>query len=394
MKFHAAALSTSTAILAVFCTPAWAVDADDFASKFFAMWDSSGIGTEYSVTAVGDDGVRISGLTVTASDLETPMEVPLSMNVFGITEDGNGGYRAESAQIEGFSFTEDDISLSVGEITLSGIDVPATASYETINDVPNIEVISVGEITVDFEGQRVATLSGLEGTSMLDRQTSIATVQYGLTRFEADLSGVDDEEAVTALAALGLLSISGSSQTEATINYETGLLDITENRFTIDDVGQLDMYGAFTGYDLELASSMIRTQQQVAKLPADAKDAAMMGMGVQLISKVGLAHFTIRFDDDSISEKLIDLFAVQQGVDRATLGVMASAMIPAAMAEFNVPQLAKSVSKAVSDFIADPKSIEIGARPENPVTPIELMPFVESPEIIVDMLGVTVTANQ
>jgi hypothetical protein len=118
---------------------------------------------------------------------------------------------------------------------------------------------------------------------------------------------------------------------------------------------------------------------------------SMMGLMQQLTFEGAL----IRFDDASITQRLLAYFGQQQGMSAEDMAKSLSGMIPIMMAQLNVPDLQNQVTEAANTFLADPKSVEISALPEKPVPFPQIMgAAMGAPTSIPALLGVTVTANQ
>jgi hypothetical protein len=121
-----------------------------------------------------------------------------------------------------------------------------------------------------------------------------------------------------------------------------------------------------------------------------------------LAQQLSLNGATIRFDDASLTGKILDFVAMQQGQKREDVVNIAKAGLPFALMQMQLPDLATAIAPAINTFLDDPKSIEIKAAPPSPV-PFTLiggaaMANPNDPgataKAIWNMLGVTVTANQ
>ena len=122
-----------------------------------------------------------------------------------------------------------------------------------------------------------------------------------------------------------------------------------------------------------------------------AQGLAMLGLMQQLTFNGA----SIRFDDDSLTNKVLDYLGKQQGVTGKDVANQAKAIVPLMMMELNNPELTQQVTAALSAFLDDPKSIEISAEPGSPV-PFALLAAsgMASPKDLPKTLGLTVTANQ
>jgi hypothetical protein len=104
---------------------------------------------------------------------------------------------------------------------------------------------------------------------------------------------------------------------------------------------------------------------------------------------------TIRFDDDSLTGKVLDYVAKQQGMKPQDIANQAKAIVPFLMAQLNNAELTKNVTEAVGAFLDDPQSIEIKASPASPVPfALVMAGAMATPKDLPKTLGVTVTANE
>ena len=105
---------------------------------------------------------------------------------------------------------------------------------------------------------------------------------------------------------------------------------------------------------------------------------------------------TIRFDDDSLTGKVLDYVARQQGAKPADIVNQAKAMLPFADGAAQQSRAAsKQVTEAVGTYLDEPKSLEIRAAPASPL-PFAVIAAgaMAAPKDLPKTLGVTVTANQ
>ncbi len=70
----------------------------------------------------------------------------------------------------------------------------------------------------------------------------------------------------------------------------------------------------------------------------------------------------MRFDDDTLTNKVLDFVAAQQGMTKADIANQAKAIVPFMMAQLNNPELTAAVSAAVNAYLDNPKSLTIARR--------------------------------
>ena len=224
----------------------------------------------------------------------------------------------------------------------------------------------------------------------------------GIASFSGDLSGVTDPQTKAIVDAFGYQKINGSYKTAGTWNLADGRMNVTQNDITVENAGTFGFKFDFGGYTLDFIKQMQEVQKKMAAQPAgETNSAAEMEM-LGLMQQLSLNGATIRFDDDSLTGKIIDYVAQQQGQKREDIVNLAKAGLPFALMQLQLPDLAAAISPAINAYLDDPRSIEIKAAPPAPV-PFTLiggaaMANPNDPgataKAIWSMLGVTVTANQ
>jgi len=117
---------------------------------------------------------------------------------------------------------------------------------------------------------------------------------------------------------------------------------------------------------------------------------SMMG----LIQQLTFNSASVRFDDATITKRVLDYIGSQQGVSGDQLAQSLKGMVPLMMAQLNVPELQNQVSSAVNTYLDAPKSLTIAAEPANPVPfPMIIGAAMGAPNTVPGVLGVKVTAN-
>ena len=112
------------------------------------------------------------------------------------------------------------------------------------------------------------------------------------------------------------------------------------------------------------------------------------------LQNVSFSGFTFRFEDNSITKKVMPLIAAMQGMDEAAMVANAGAMVQMGMMQLNNQAFTDQVVEAINGFLKDPKSLTISLKPAAPVKVIDLMTLnPANPGEAIEKLGVGVTAN-
>jgi hypothetical protein len=112
------------------------------------------------------------------------------------------------------------------------------------------------------------------------------------------------------------------------------------------------------------------------------------------LMNVSLNGFALRFEDASITKKVLPIIAQMQGMDEAAMVANAGAMMQLSLMQLRNQAFTDQVVAAVNTFLKDPKSFTVSFKPAAPVKVEQVMTLdPANPGAAVDVLGVAVTAN-
>jgi hypothetical protein len=111
-------------------------------------------------------------------------------------------------------------------------------------------------------------------------------------------------------------------------------------------------------------------------------------------SQMQIHDMTLRYQDQSLAGRILDMLAKQQGISRADYAKQISGALPFLLAALNNPAFQNQVAGAVGTFLQDPKSLTVKLAPKSPITGAEIMKIAgSSPQTLPDRLNASVTAN-
>ena len=112
------------------------------------------------------------------------------------------------------------------------------------------------------------------------------------------------------------------------------------------------------------------------------------------LQNVSFSRFTFRFEDSSITKKVLPIAAAMQGMDEATMVASTGAMLQIGLMQLKNQAFTDQVVGAVNRFLKDPQSITLAIKPAAPLKVQELMMLnPATPGEAIDKLGVSVSAN-
>ena len=217
----------------------------------------------------------------------------------------------------------------------------------------------------------------------------------GLERFTADLTLVEDPQSKATIEALGYQTISGSMELAGSWQPTDGRMGFSQYDITVDDAGTFGMTFDVGGYTPDFIKSLQEMQKQMAAQPEGADNSAQGLAMLGLMQQLTFQTATLRWDDDSLTNRVIDYVAGMQKMKPDDIRNQAKAIVPFMTAQLNNPELSSAITAAVTKFLDDPKSLEITAAPAAPVPFAQIMAAgMANPLDLTKTLSVTVTANE
>jgi hypothetical protein len=375
--------------------PAFALDGADVVTKLNAAYALSGATIAYENVAVDGTTVTLTGVSVKPTAAPDKNFKIGDVTLEGVEESDNGGYYVETVTLPDVDVKEEDAAVTAKDITIGGLTIPGNPSGGTINDIVLYESAGTGPVTVTVKGKQVFSME--ESEANLTKQESDAGFDFDatLSGIKADLSEVEDAKAKDAIEKLGLKTLAGEVTMKGSWEVASGNVSLEEYAFDFANVGRLAFAVDISGYTLEFMKSV---QEAIKAQEANPnKEEANQAMGLAMMGLVQQLTFnsaSLRFDDATITKRVLDYIGGQQGVSGDQLAQSLKGMVPLMMAQLNVPELQNQVSTAVNSYLDAPKSLTISAEPANPVPfPMIIGAAMGAPNTVPGVLGVKVTAN-
>ncbi|MCF6302330.1 MAG: hypothetical protein L3J13_03885 [Devosiaceae bacterium] len=380
-------------------TGALAVDAQDFAERL-----SETVSTLASFQITFDDAqmdgnnVVINGLNISNFPGTDGDENSIDTNIVftNVVETEFGGYRADQAQFENIDMNKDGIHLIVSDIVVEGIELFSDSESNVLSMMKLYQRFSVGPISVDVENENVFRVEGMAVTAEWNEDDTVMRSDYDITGIYGNLSKIDETEFQEMISVFDLSEITASMVGRSTWALDEGRFSIEESSITVDKIGRLNITGDIVGYTLALAEKVQQMARDMNELEAGSEQFEMqtLQMLMSLAADLSIDGFNIRFDDDSITYKIMDFIGEEEGLSRKGMISTIAQILPMALSELDMPELQAEITEAVIAFLRDPQSIEIDASPNEAVPVMGLMAVAQNPSIAKDLLGLSVSANQ
>lgn len=388
--------------------PALALDAQAFIDRVTEISRHNGFEMDFGPARLDGDTVTVDGVTIGVIGEEgEPVAFDTQIVFSGVTEEGDGSYRAEAVSIPDIDteFTDDegaDIRVTAGDIRADGLYFPAAEAMSPVMAMQLATSMSAGPVSVSRDGVEIfsiesthyhAEFSPAQGSAELDN----VDTDFAMTGIKVDLSSMSEEDPETAavIEQLGLITIAGSITQTASWRAEDGRILMDEFLFDFEDVGALGLTAELTGFTPATLEQLDALQQQAMASGelSDEQGQALMMSSMAVMQGVNIVKASIRYDDASLAGNLLDFFASESGASRADFVAGIKAMLPSILAEAGIPPLVDLAMPALSAFLDDPQSIELKVAPPSPVSLLVLMAAAANPAGLIPALGLALEAN-
>ena len=352
-------------------------------------------GVEISWTGVSGDNssMVLQGVAVKPAGEKEPLTIG-DVKLEGVSE-ANGGYDIATVSTSPFQHAQEGVTLSLSPFIIHDMSVPAEGATGPLGSLMMYKSAELANMTVKVADKTAFSMDGLaiEVTPPADGK---AMEFSGTTeKFNADLTLVDDPKSKEVIDALGYQNITGNLDIAGTWQPADGKMELSKYDISVDNAGKLGMTFDLGGYTMDFIKSLQAMQKQMAAQPAGADNSAQGMAMLGLMQQLSFNGASIRFDDDSLTGKVLDYVGKQQGMSAKDIANQAKAIVPFGMAQLNNPELTAEVTAAVGKYLDDPKSLEISAEPPAAVPFALIMAgAMSNPLDLPKTLGVKVKANE
>ncbi len=386
-------LAFSTFLLALPLNAAYAQDATAVADRLKAVFANQGVEIAWSGVSGNASSMVMQGVTVKPTAEKDALPIG-NVTLEGVSEQ-NGGYAIETVSTEAFSHSEDGTRIDISPFVLHGLAIPAEGSSDPLASILMYKSADLDSMTVKVGDKTAFSMENFNVTVTPPADGKAMEFSGKAAKFTGDLSLVEDPKSKEMIDALGYQTISGNIKVGGSWQPSDGKMQLSQYDITVDNAGTFGMTFDVSGYTMEFVKSLQEMQKKMADKPAGADNSAEGMAMLGLLQQLTFNGASIRFDDDSLTNKILDYAAKQQSMTPKDIANQAKAIVPFGMAQLNNPELTAQVSAAVNKFLDDPKSLEIAAKPASPVPFALLMANgMANPLELPKTLGLSVTANQ
>jgi hypothetical protein len=396
MKLHRSTLSRlafSTFLLVVPLDAAFAQDTTAVADRLKALLANQGVDISWSGISGDASSMVMEGVTVKPTSEKEALPIG-NVRLEGVNEQ-DGGFAIASVSTEAFSRTEDGATLEVSPFVMRDLTIPAEGSTDPLASLLMYKSAELASMSVKVGDKTAFSMQNFSVEVTPPEDGEAMEFSGKAEKFTGDLSLVEDPQSREVINALGYQTISGSIEVEGSWQPSDGQMTLSQYDIKVDDAGTFGMTFNVGGYTMDFVKQLQEMQKKMAEKPEGADNSAEGMAMLGLLQQLTFHGASIRFDDDSLTNKVLEYVAKQQGMTAKDIANQAKAIVPFGMAQLNNPELTAQVTAAVSKFLDDPQSIEISAKPGAPVPFALIMANgMSNPLELPKTLGVSVTANE
>jgi hypothetical protein len=382
-------LALAAAFVATTFSGVLAQDVDAALVRMKALMEDQGVTIDWAAADISGSDATLTGVTVTSEGQAQPIG---DIELTGIA-DAENGYRVGSIAMPTYTATEAGGTLTLTDLVMDEVFLPNEGIEVAGAEIFFYERAALGSARLETDGREIFTLTNLNVEVTPPEGDGELAFTGGADSFSTDLTVTDDPKHTEVLSRLGYEQVSGSMAFAGSWAAGDGRLKLSQYDFVVDDAGTLGITFDVSGYTPAFIKALRETSERMAE-SSEAEQSrqglAMLG----LLQQLNLHGLEISFDDASLTTKVLEFAAQDQGISAADVANQTKAVLPFMMAQINAPQLSQMVTAALSQFLDDPQSLTIRAAPASPVPFAMLLAAgMASPDALVQQLNLTVTAN-
>lgn len=385
-------LAAGTALAVLLGGNAFAVDANAVAERIKALYSENG--TELAFKNVKSSG---SDIILEGSTFKLPSEKGEPTAIGDITlknvSDGDkGAFKVGEVSVADIDYKPADAAegggLSIKGMKMENVIIPDQNASGPLDKMMLYDKSSVDEVKMGSAEKGYVSLKQLEATMDTANKADKIGFTFNVGEFSTDFSKVPENP----LKAIDVEDLSGKISSKGAWMPTGGDFTLDEFKISADELGSLNITGALGGFDMAFLEAVKKTQKSMSEAEADQNAAGMAMLG--LAEQLNVKNLSIRFDNEELTEKLLTMFASQQGSDAATLSEQVKMMVPLMATQLKNPEFTKQLKEAADKYFSDPKSLTISATPDQAVTFASIAATAGlDPTKIIQLLKVNVQAN-
>ncbi|MHB2265604.1 hypothetical protein [Aliihoeflea sp. PC F10.4] len=382
-------LALGAALSAISFTCAHAQEVDAALERFKALMSEQGVTIDWADAAIDDDSATLTGVTVTAEGGQQPMG---DIDFNGVSRNDDG-YLVDQIAMPSYTMSDAGGTVTVTDVFMDNVVLPDEGVEPAGAEIFFYERASVGEVKFEMDDREIFSMVDMNVEITPPEDDGELAFTGGAERFSVDLAATDNPEQQEVISRLGYEQVSGRMEFAGSWAASDGRLRFSQYDFVAEDVGTLGITLDISGYTTDFIKALRETTERMAANPEGDQSAQGLAL-LGLMQQINIHGLEVRFDDASLTNRILDFAAEDQGATRADVVNQTKAVVPLMLAQLNAPQLMQMASGAISTYLDDPQSLTIRAAPAAPVPfAMVLAAGAAAPDMLVQQLGLTITAN-
>lgn len=380
-------------LLAALPSVAGAWEADAVLESMQGVFEEQGFDITWGDAAVDGTTIRLSDAQVALAGEAERLPIG-SLTLNGVSEQDDS-YRVDQLSLPYYSTSAPDGSLTATGVSISGLVLPKQGTEAPYGGMMVYDSIELGEVVASMQGTQIFRLTDLHAEMMVpEGDDGMLEFTGAAEGFALNLDALVEEDAQRqVLQRFGYSELKGYLEMAGSWRPSDGRLIVSQYDLTVVDAGTIGLMLDLSGYTPAFIDSMRQVQEQMAANPEgeSAQGLAMLG----LLQQLNFHGAVVRFSDDTLTNKVLEFVAAQQGAEPSDVANQVKAIVPMQLMSYLGPELTTEVSEAVTRFLDNPESLEIRAEPDKPVPFALLMgAAMASPQSLPGQIGLAVNANE
>lgn len=353
----------------------------------------------YDSLKVDGSNATLTNLTLTkaAKDNDPGLSVKTAkVDLTGISEQGSALWQVGKA-----TFTDTSVELTGKDASLSATipnasaegwyirALPATPTPkdELLSSLTFANKMTAGPITINATGQTVK-IDSIDTTWTGDATTGMGKYAMKVSNLAVSGATLAFFDAGNMWKQMGYDGLNFDISTDGDVTPSGDNLAYSfKLSLGARDVGTISLDAAVDNLPVAVYAQMLKDQMAGKGIDFAAMSPQLQGVKIKGAS--------IRFDDASITKKILPLAAAMQGMDEQVLLASIPPTIQLTLVQLQNEALTKQAVDAVTKFLADPKSLMLAIKPTAPMKVSDFNALDPAkPGDAITRLGVTVTANE
>ncbi|AXS40644.1 hypothetical protein D1F64_11955 [Breoghania sp. L-A4] len=359
----------------------------DVADTFLKGLESGGA-QDLSVGSVEQTGETVVINMLAATMRQRGEEMSLEAEAIAFTDasvDATGRIKAGAMAARNVSMKTDTATFFAARTAATNVilvrprDMGAVAAPI---DAIGYESLDITDVRVSTEDEGTVPIARIFSTLERSGKAPPTKGTFQIEGIELDPAQLDDEQAKKTLAELGydMLNLSMKASFEWDVLNSRAILENFE--ISGDAIGTLSLSASFGGV----------TPDVVAKLKQQSHaDGELMALAQQIT----VESIDLRFDNDTIVERVLDRQAEEANMERAAFVERLNSSLPRILTLLQNPPFQEKIAAALGTFLSAPESLQITANPAQALTVGSIAgTAMMAPMAVPLLLGLDIKANE